>query len=425
MKRAIDRPAVEKKQFQYIRRLIIALAISGFTNIVLVSIMLYSFFKELPPTLYCEQKPLSIGQRSNAASLVDKSNADLLRQFRALSADQLTARLSSLKLVENGYMERDLALASLIAFHHFDLPRALLGLTLPTQSRSMAYGQRKDGSILTITLYPQLSEAHFEAITHFAKTERWPYHSEGLFLFLKMNREHPEPSLVDAFVLTPEFLSIETLLNRSQIEIGKMHIVNLLLDGEWQELKDFTQPQGLADLSAERRQKLLEIYIKRGSATAADILLRTDFAFALRKLDNEQIIQILQLLVEKSDHAEAFAKALLNSPRNDAIWNLASERLGQYGVLAMHPLPHHTPAIKHIERKALADVTPFPSKNRAKQIPLPHPIPKKDHLYIIQEGDNLWKLSRRFGVSIELLRGHNQLKNEVLKPGSPLRIPVQ
>ena len=51
------------------------------------------------------------------------------------------------------------------------------------------------------------------------------------------------------------------------------------------------------------------------------------------------------------------------------------------------------------------------------------PAKKKDRLYIVQEGDNLWKISRRFKVDVNVLRGHNKLKSDALKPGTTLKIP--
>lgn len=48
---------------------------------------------------------------------------------------------------------------------------------------------------------------------------------------------------------------------------------------------------------------------------------------------------------------------------------------------------------------------------------------RKDRLYIVQEGDSLWKIARRFNVDVEHLRAHNKLKSDALKPGTPIRIP--
>ena len=69
---------------------------------------------------------------------------------------------------------------------------------------------------------------------------------------------------------------------------------------------------------------------------------------------------------------------------------------------------------------------PMPKKASAPVIaskPAQRPSNKKDRLYIVQDGDTLWKISRRFNVDIAILRDHNKLRNDALKPGTPIRIP--
>jgi LysM repeat protein len=401
---------VDKNQYRYIKRLLAALAISGFANIVIVSIWVYSAFKDPSPTHYHERRP--VPNNNSPLTLVDQSNGAVLRKFRSLSTHQLNMRLYSRKLLENGYTERDLALACLVTLHHFDLKRALVEFRDPQQTRTIAYGRRKDGSIATITVYPELQNAHFESIIRFAKTERWPYTPEGLFLLLQASQEHKDPSLLEAFMLTPEFMAFESLFNRSQAPITKEDIVSLLLDGNWQPIKQFRDLQRLSqDFSAEMRQKILLQFIERGSPVACELLLKCDFSFALRKLENQHISKMLQLLDSHSSAAKAFAAALMQSPRGDAIWQLAAQRLGD-----MLPQPPNatTLAIK-------TNTDPYPSS----VVPSGPKISKADKLYIIQEGDSLWKLSRRFGVSIASLKAHNQLHSDSLKPGSPLRIPIE
>lgn len=50
------------------------------------------------------------------------------------------------------------------------------------------------------------------------------------------------------------------------------------------------------------------------------------------------------------------------------------------------------------------------------------PPSKKSLLYIVQDGDSLWKISKRFKVPIEEIRALNALKADSLKPGTPLKI---
>jgi LysM repeat protein len=51
------------------------------------------------------------------------------------------------------------------------------------------------------------------------------------------------------------------------------------------------------------------------------------------------------------------------------------------------------------------------------------PKTKAPQVYVVQQGDSLWKISRRFGVSVETLKSYNQLKSDSIKPGDTLKIP--
>jgi len=412
---------MENNQYKYIKRLIAALAISGFTNIAVVSVWLYTAFQESPSALFVEQKVLQ--KKNSVISKLDQSNSDLLRKYRSLSTHQLNMRLYSQKLIENGYTERDLALACLVNLHHFDIRRALISFRDPLQMRNIAFGRRKNGSIATITVYPDLNHAHFQSIIQFAKTERWPYTSEGLFLLLEGSQENKDPSLVATFMQTPEFLACEKLITKGCDTISKQEILSLLLDGGWNSIKSMSEKSnGLSDTSADQRQNFMLGYIEHGSVMACELLLKSDFSFALRKLDNKQIIRILQILPKESSCGKAFAAALLQSPRGDAIWELSSSRIGK--------VVDEKGSSKHIAETQPSRSAPLTKANDELHVATPSlsnircAIPKRDKLYIIEEGDNLWKLSRRYSVSIELLKTHNQLSSDTLKPGTPLRIPL-
>jgi LysM repeat protein len=43
--------------------------------------------------------------------------------------------------------------------------------------------------------------------------------------------------------------------------------------------------------------------------------------------------------------------------------------------------------------------------------------------YVVQEGDSLWKISRKFGVDVNALRKMNHMQSDFLKPGAALYIP--
>jgi LysM repeat protein len=458
-----------------IRFLTQALFVSGAINIFLLAVVFYWFVRDVPPAESFELKPLS-QEKLEGSVAVDYSNAEVIRKYRGLTLEQLLAKLSETNVVQNGYSYRDLALASLVTFHHFDLQRAIQGMTPPSQQRLIPYGQTKEGNVLEVVAFPNLPEQYFQAIIRFAATEKWPLTSQGLFLLIKKQNDKYDLSLADAFFLTPEFFFIETLFKRNEKSIDRSTLLTMLSQGGWQQLSTFVEQQRMTqDLSPERRQKLLLDYVSHGSVVAAQLMLHTEPAFAVNKLDDTQVISVLKLLNEKSLESERYALILLTSPRSDAVWQMAANRLYDY---AGEPKPEkniHHHAIVRFMPKALQKLAPSiaavpesktvkplnPQQktkkivatlnvqnavkpndktkklvSSAKQAVSPKPVKqvaavkkaapvaaKKLRTYVIAEGDSLWKIAKRFKVDVAALKKQNNLKSDALKPGAILTIP--
>lgn len=461
---------------RYIRKLTALLVISGSLNIILIVLIFYWILGERPPTPYFELKPAN-RQEQQAPLALDHSDSEVIRYFRRMPMQWLISRLNNKQLVENGYTQRDLALASLVAFHGFDLDRAFSGLSKPIQKRLIVYGKYNDGRPAELVVYPEMSEKHFEAIRSFAATERWPLTSRGLFLTLQKEENIEDDShLLDTFFMTSEFSTVEMLFSRNEHPVTKEELLKVILEGNWDRLSDFVEQQKKShDLSQARRQHFLLEYARNKSKAAAQLMLKTDGTFAVRKLDDKQVLMLLQLIEEKSPQAELFASTLLKSPRSDAVRKLAAERLYEYGGTASpetylpQPARHASsltataPIAASLDRplgNSKEKVKPDPEvkagsptgklpqtitvsssassngqKPFAQQSDSPKPVPKKtlatsapkskDFYYVVQEGDSLWKIGRRFGVDIEVLRAFNQLKTDALYPGMKLRIPLR
>jgi len=464
-----------------IRRLIIALIISGAMNIILLAIFFYWTDRERLPTPYYEHKPAeSTEQQSPLAT--DHSNSEMIRYFKNMPLEWLVARLNNTQLIENGYTQRDLALAWLITAHHFDFERAVAGLPPSTQKRKIVYGKFRDGRAAELIVYPGLSEKQYEAVVAFATTERWPLTSQGLFLVLQKGEHATQnSSITDAFFGTQEFLAVETLFSRGEVAVDKQELLAVLLQDDWKSLATFVEQQKISqDLSQARRQKFLLDYIEHGSKAAAKLMLKSDENFATNKLDDKHVVLILQLIEDKSPESERFAKALLTSPRSDAVWHLAATRLYDYAGEAVPEMQQHNAALsRFMPQQTVIQVTEMPAHpivsaappiqpppprpvakvivpppqqtlankplpgnqaNKAKAPPvvtakpagvkkpvaLNKPITaKKDLLYVVQDGDTLWKIAQRFDVDIRIIRSYNKLEKDNLRPGQPLRIPNQ
>lgn len=438
-----------------IKKLIFALSISGVLNIVLIAVFFYWMVKDTHPSTYFEQKP-ALMQEQQSPLANERGNAEFIHYFRTLSFEQLISNLSNHQLIENGYSQRDIALACLIAFHQFDMIRALVGYEQPSQHRSIVYGKLKSGKPALLTVYPGLSEKQFQALIDFSRTERWPFTSKGLFCRLKQGNS--DPTLRDVFMMTQEFLSAEMLLNRADVSIKKTDVLKMLLEGNWSMLSNFAEQQKLLqDLSPARRQRFLMEYIDHKSKAAAYLMLLVDGEFALKKLDDPHVINLLELLSEKNLESEKYAKDLLTSPRSDAVWQIAASKLFQYAGEATPEKNVHHLAIRRFIPEYAQVVTETVAEKQPKKVEIkqsnkivkpiePKPIvskqhlkkpiekvsvsklpppqqKRKDRLYIVQEGDSLWKISRRFNVNIDTLRSYNKLKSDALKPGTPLKIP--
>lgn len=433
-----------------IRYLTKAVFISGGANIVLLALLFYVLTKETPPRPYFELKPAKEEEQSPSLAS-DQGNAELIRTFRMLPVEQLLLKLTNIQQVENGYTQRDLALGALVTFHHFDLARAFLGQAQPTQQRKIPFGKNRKGNVVEMVVYPGLTEQQYQAIVHYANTERWPFTSEGLFSLIRKKKRQNDPSLSDAFFLTPEFLAVETLFNRSEVHVEKSELLKMLCQGTWILLTTFTEQQRITqDLSPARRQRFLLDYIDLGSPVAANLLLKTDAVFAVRKLDDVHVLSMLNMLVEKTPEAKEFALGLLTSPRSDAVWQAAANRLYDLsGEVKPDKNVHHAALLRFVpqssrvvtasqaprkEKSPSIKATPATAPTKvAKADPTPKPTkaikaiskPKtpKGRSYKVQEGDSLWKIAKRFKVDIEVLKKHNHLQSDFLKPGTTLKIP--
>ena len=74
-------------------------------------------------------------------------------------------------------------------------------------------------------------------------------------------------------------------------------------------------------------------------------------------------------------------------------------------------LPAFLPVYQTAQAAPAAQLTPFPS---------PTAGPDGRILYIVQEGDTLWRISAITGVSLEQIRSLNRLENDVVRPGDIL-----
>ncbi|NGX39886.1 MAG: Peptidoglycan endopeptidase LytF [Chlamydiae bacterium] len=382
-----------------------ALIVSGTLNVGLLSTFIYFALNENSgPIHFKEAKPE--GFVATAGERVGIQ--ELLTKYSALSFQDLLIRLGNNEHIESGYTRRDLALACLSGFHHFNLERALGGLSL--QKRDITFTHTASGEKITLTVFPGLADYQYQAIVSYAKTEKWPFTSEGLFFEIKKSKQLPDTTLLEAFYLTPEFHFFSMLFSKTGVHLRKEHIIAVLAEGEWNFIHSAAQQlKQSSNFTVEMRRLFLLTLIKGKSRLAAKVLLETDQEYCLKQLDNDEVLFLCEILGDRT--TPSFLKHLLESPRSDVIWKKASALLYE---LAAEEVPQELDLQKvkrrFIDLKETERVVPTPSK-------------KKSRSYTVVSGDSLWKIAHNHGTTVQALRVANQLPSDTLRVGQTLILP--
>ncbi len=384
-----------------------ALLFSAALNIALLGTFLYFVFKEKAALSVVEIAP-KVETVLTEQITIQKVLAD----DSLLSFQELLVQLGVKDHVEQGFTKRDLSLACLVAFHHFNLERALGGIVL--QKRKLYFANPETKEMLELIAFPGLADYQYQAIVQYAETEKWPLTSQGIFFEIQAHALK-DPSLLEAFYLTPHFHFVHTLFTKAGTLLKKEILVQMLAEGSWTILDDLTEElKKTADFSIEQRRAALVRYLSEGSKTAAALLVQMDAEFALRKLDDGQILHLFELL--GAHVPKPFAKEILASPRSDSVLKKAAAVLY---VAAQEPIPD--PLDLNLAKQLFLGIKVAEAIPTLKMIPMQ----KKGVVYIIQPGDSLWKISNKFKVPIEAIMRLNKLESERLRVGKPLQIPVR
>ena len=401
-----------------------ALIISGTINIGLVGTFVYFVLKERHAALSVEPQRLSTDPSAHV------SNEMIVRSYCALSFQELLVQLENTDFIEEGYTKRDLALACMVAFHHFNIDKALGGM-IP-QKRSVFFRSIDASESLGMTVFPALTEDHFYAIAAYATTEKWPFTSKGLFFEIKRAGIQSDPSLLEAFYTTPEYHSVYTFLHKTSLPSDPTVIISLMIEGDWEAFHDFCDQQRLLQgFSVDKRRAFLMSYLERfRSKTAAALLTYQDLEFVSRKLDDSSLVFFLGLIAEQKTALENMAKEILISPRADGIRKKVA---GILYDLAQEPVPaayDHMTAVKRFCPDMLSQsITQGPIAVTAEKQPIVQPpvvlikAVGLNRIHVIEQGDSLWKIARKYKITIQEIKTLNQLETEKLRVGKQLKIP--
>ncbi|MCC6127812.1 MAG: LysM peptidoglycan-binding domain-containing protein [Chlamydiae bacterium] len=386
------------------RILTFALIFSGALNIGLIAAFGAVLWQQRQPTFaFAQQTSIKNGP-------LGSSNVEWIKRLSQLSFRELSACLTNKEPLEEGYAKRDLALAVLGTYRHVDIERALAGSL--HQKRILSLGTDQ-----TIQLYPGLSDEQFKAIIQFVYLEKWPLTPKGLFKLVQKGGAARDPSLEAAFLMTPEFHALQLLFQKTDASQDPASLIQLASEGSWDLLDRFASEQTqMLDLSQDKRRRLLLSYLALKSPSAADLLLRTDFDFLLKKLDDQGILDLLDLV--RAEELESFCMELLKSPRSDAVWEKSARIL--YARLG-EPLPAPFDL-----QEAIARFVPSSAQKRAQTFPVPEmkPVASPWIFHTVSEGESLWKISRHYQVKVDEILRANEMEKDRLYPGMTLRIPA-
>jgi LysM repeat protein len=431
-----------------IRKLYRYLAISIGSNIGLMALIVYlgadRYFDPYTSLTTHRIENKHLGANSNVDS--DRTNREVVEQLQKLTYGQLMMRLRDTQGVEDGYTQRDLALAVLVSMHGLDLERALPNQRLDFRLFSIGTTGQK------IPLFPGLSDREYQQVLEFVQRERWPLTNKGLFYLMRAQRaKNWDPSLVETFCNTEEFLACKALFSSGgvpSINLGVAsnssvvqepnRLIEMVLSGSWETLQTYSQLQRLqSDFSSQRRQSLLLEYIDQKVPIAAELMIEYEQAFALKRATDDQVVAILGLLPSNAT-GENYAKELLLSPRSNLVWKRAAAFLySAAGESVPEPYEHvktiarFIPAerLDQLRKESQSVAASIPSEQEVaatikKIAPIKPPVAKKERIYIVQPGDNLWKIGRRHGVWPEVIQEYNGLADNRLQVGQELRIPI-
>jgi LysM repeat protein len=227
--------------------------------------------------------------------------------------------------------------------------------------------------------------------------------------------------------MTSEFCALQLLFQKTDAAQDVPTLIDLATEGTWDLVGGFAKEQAqLLDLSIEKRRRLLLSCLAQRSKTAAKLLLKTDFEFSFKRLDDRGIYDMLSLLHENFEEAPKFCAALLASPRSDLVRKTAAEKL--YAFVG-EPVPspfdvqsaifRFCPRQKVLESQVVATVATVQSK-----VSVPFPENSKVVCYhTVAEGETLWKIARLYKVKVEDLVRLNDIEGGRLYPGMTLQVP--
>ncbi len=398
----MDMEAFENPWMKKIRFLTKLLLVSVAFNIGLLTTVLY---------MRSERRPLE--EKRGKKIVLEKSNGEVLAGYFKNNFNDLVRELKDKTILQDGYMKRDLALACLVNYHYLNLEKAISGK--PLQRRKLTFVHHDGGENFQIEVFPNLDDLDFSLVEKFIKEEKFPFSIEGLFIDLKKQGREKDAALEKTFYATFEFTMLHTAMKRLNETITKEKVLDCLLEASFEEFREWVNQTKLGIPFLDAMRNFFLGCLKKGSSEAASLWVALDNDYIQRKFTDLELHALIPLMKENSLPANIFLKQILCSVRSDEVRKESALKLYEFEKISP-PNPYdHEEALKRFLPMM------FLKKEAPKQEVISYTPLQKKHLVV--DGDSLWKISRKYKISIEELRDYNHLKSDKLKPGQELFIP--
>lgn len=320
--------------------------------------------------------------------------------------------------IEDGFSVRDIALSVLVHQHDLDLKRALLGQDAEVRTLSL---KKEDNSSYDYPLISGLSDVEYKLLNTFIQNEKWPQTSFGLFK--KLAQGSSDESLKNAFYLTKEFMYVDALF--CSVSVPKEILLSILLEGTWNSLEQFTKEHHeIQQFSNPLRVQFLTNYLDVASVNAARLILEIDAEYALKKLSDSQIVSLISLMDKKTQLSENFALHLAVGKRSDWVRREACRMIYHYAGQELPEPYNYEEVLSFISQKyqiaPIETFAPTISTSMEKEFMA---LSEPGKVYIVQDGDNLWKIAKKNKVHVDDLKAANHLGSDLIKVGMTLIIP--
>lgn len=169
------------------------------------------------------------------------------------------------------------------------------------------------------------------------------------------------------------------------------------------------------DPQVETRQSILERFGKIKPQPAVEVLKAEVAKPEVPKQESGKP-ESAKPKVEQPVTAKALSKSSPASAPKSAVKPQKPQVVPPVKAAASKPQAAAPSAVKPQSKPQIKPMPKIQPKAATRQV-------SYEIVHVVQAGESLWQISKRYGVDVEIIKRHNKLSTDALKPGSTLRIP--